>query len=297
MGVEFTDPRWAVPGLLPEGLNLIVGAPKVGKSWFGLDVAIAVARGSYALGILPVEGGDVLYLALEDTGRRLQSRLRIALGDSPPPERLTLETECPPLGRGAEVLIEEWVEAASEPRLIVVDVFAKVRGLPNGKVNQYDDDYQSMVKLKRLADRFGICILVVHHTRKAIATDYLDLVSGTNGIAGAADGILILTRNRGNTQATLKVTGRDVEEAEHTLTFLAEHGRWVILKPVSRSYDIGSTRQKVLHAVRAHGALTPTEIAVLCEITVTNAKQTCLRMASAGQLETDGKGTYTAPVD
>jgi RecA-family ATPase len=100
LAAEFPEPRWAVPKIVPEGLTFLGGAPKVGKSWLGLALAVAVASGGFFLDE-PVERGDVLYCALEDPGRRLQQRLRIVLESDPPPEQLTLETQA---GRGDEAL-------------------------------------------------------------------------------------------------------------------------------------------------------------------------------------------------
>ncbi|MDC7338944.1 AAA family ATPase [Streptomyces lydicus] len=96
MAAEFPEPKWAVPGILAEGVNLLAGPPKVGKSWLSLGLALAVAAGGYAFDSVPVDGGPVLYLALEDTPRRLQTRMGKMLGGQPAPGGLTLVTECPP---------------------------------------------------------------------------------------------------------------------------------------------------------------------------------------------------------
>src|SRR5689334_15189974 len=109
MCVQFPPLLWAVLGLIAEGCNLLVGPPKLGKSWLALNVGVAIANGGLALGKIPVEQGDVLYLALEDTLRRLQSRLRVMLAEDAAPERLTLETWCEPPTDGGTERIEEWL--------------------------------------------------------------------------------------------------------------------------------------------------------------------------------------------
>jgi replicative DNA helicase len=119
--------RYVVPGYIAEGLTVLAGRPKLGKSWLALDLAIAVATGGSALGSSRIEQGDVLYLALEDNERRLQKRLLQLLPPTSMPESLAVETECPRLDQGGLEAIREWVESVPSPRLIVVDVFNKVR--------------------------------------------------------------------------------------------------------------------------------------------------------------------------
>ena len=133
------------------------------------------------------------------------------------PERLTVETYCESITEGGADRIEEWLGEHPDARLVVVDVLARVRAQVGDRTNRYDNDYAVMALLEDLADRWGVAFLVVHHTRKASSEDFLDSVSGTQGIAGAADAVLVLARSRGNAEAVLKVTGRDVEEAEYAL--------------------------------------------------------------------------------
>src|SRR5690606_37889798 len=110
MAMEFPEPKWAVPGIISEGVNLLAGPPKVGKSWMSLGLALSVAAGGQAMDSVPVEGGPVLYLALEDTPRRLQTRMRKILGGDRAPASLTLATVCPPLPQGGSEAIAQWCE-------------------------------------------------------------------------------------------------------------------------------------------------------------------------------------------
>ncbi len=296
LAAEFPEPRWAVPGLVAEGLTLFVGAPKVGKSWAAWNLAVAIACGGIAFGKIPVEAGDVLYLALEDTGRRLQSRLRKVLAGDAPPERLTVSTTCSTLGNGGAEEIGGWLTAHPDARLVIVDVFARIRGRSGPQSSAYESDYGPMSVLKDLADTHGVAILVVHHTRKADAEDFLDVVSGTQGLAGAADCIVVLKRSRGTADGVLHVTGRDVEEAEYALTFSAELGAWQMLDGPAADYSLGDTRQRILRYVRDSRSATPKQVAEALKLDHDLAKQTCYRMSKAGQLDTDGRGTYLSPV-
>ncbi|HXI16040.1 MAG TPA: AAA family ATPase, partial [Chloroflexota bacterium] len=143
MAQEFPEPRYAVPGLLPEGVGLLAGKPKLGKSFLALSLAIAVATGTPALGKIEVEAGDVLYLALEDGRRRLQRRLVDMLGDQPPPPRLTFATKWPVLDDGGLERMESWLQGHPETRLIIVDTFPRVKPMEKKMGSLTAQDYAS----------------------------------------------------------------------------------------------------------------------------------------------------------
>jgi RecA-family ATPase len=208
MAAHFPEPKWAVPGMICEGVNLFCGPPKVGKSWAALGLALDIAAGTQAFGSIPVNQGEVLYLALEDTARRLQSRMRTLLAGNAAPADLTIVTECARLDLGGAENIDGWLTNHLRARLVVVDVFAKIRPAAAHGSNAYDADYAAIGAIKRLADKHAVAFLVVHHVRKAGSDDFLTEVSGTNGIAGAADATLVLKRGRGKADGLLHITGR-----------------------------------------------------------------------------------------
>jgi hypothetical protein len=296
LGYAFPEQRWAVPGILAEGLNVLVGPPKVGKSWLGLNIAVAIASGGVALGRIRVVEGDVLYLALEDTPRRLQDRLGKVLTGSPAPTRLDIETRCASLDRGGFDLIHSWLCEHPDARAVIVDVWARVRGFSDPRTNAYESDYAAASKLKALADEFGVTLVCVHHTRKSGADDYVDTVSGSQGIAGCADAILVLSRSRGGADAVMKVTGRDIEETEFALQFAPDIGAWQMLDGPAGDYDLGDTRRRIVHHVRDHGPATPKHIADALDMKEPTVRQTVRRMAEDGQLDTDGNGSYFEPM-
>ena len=291
---EFPEQRYAVPGLIAEGLNLLAGAPKLGKSWLALNIAAAVAYGGIALDKVGVDKGEALYLALEDPPRRLRRRLEALLNGDGPPDGLYFETAWPRLLEGGCELLSEWLVEHPACRLVVVDVFAKVRGLSsNGNVDRYEADYAAMASLKVLADRHGVAFLVVHHTRKASADDYVDAVSGTHGLAGAADAVLVLQRSRGSADAKLQITGRDVEEAEYAMEFVPAKGSWALLEGPAPEYELGETRRRILAHLRESGPGTPKVIAEVLGLDHENVKKACQRMANDEQIVTDGSGVYS----
>lgn len=292
---RFPPPKWAIPGLIPEGITLLAGAPKVGKSWLSLGLAVAVATGGKALDSVEAEQGPVAYLALEDTGRRLQSRLRKVLGDVQPPADLMLTTFCEPLLAGGMERICAWLDDHPTARLLIVDVLARIRGTAAPGMSAYEVDYAAIANLKKIADTYQIAVIVVHHTRKAISEDFLDAVSGTQGLAGAADSILVLRRARGDHDAILSLTGRDVEETEHALRFDAETGSWQMLNGPADDYKLSENRRDVLAYLRRHLTGTPTEVSRALEIPIGTAKSLLFRMAKDDQVDTDGQGHYFAP--
>ncbi len=286
LAADWPEPRWAVPGLVAEGVTLLAGQPKIGKSWLALNLAVSVATGGTALGKVAVDSGRVLYLALEDTPRRLASRLRKVLGRDGAPGLLAFDTVWPALTDGGTERLDRWLTAHPDARLVIVDVFARIRGAsPNNNASAYDADYLAMSRLKTLADRHAVALLVVHHTRKMAADDFLNEVSGTNGLAGSADAVLVLKRSRGQADAELNITGRDVDEAQYALTFAPEIGTWQMLDGPAGDYTLSDTRKAILDYLREHGGATPKQIADVLGIDHNTIKQRCWRMARDGQLD------------
>jgi AAA domain-containing protein len=292
MGMAFPPPRWAVPGIVCEGVTLLAGPPKVGKSWMALALGLDIAAGRPALGSIPTQGGSVLYLALEDTPRRLQSRIRTVLAGEPAPAGLTVGISCPPMPAGGDAYVADWLEAHPDARLVVIDVFAKVRGNPPPGVAAYDADYAAMSRIKRVADHYGVAVILVHHVRKAAADDFLATVSGTNGLAGAADAVLVLERARAQADGVLHVTGRDVDEADYALSFDPSAGAWSILDGPAGDYMLRDTRALVLRYLRDYPGQKPKQIADALRLDAASVRQTCRRMATDGQLDVTPNGEY-----
>ncbi len=295
VGKTFPDPRWAIPGTVPEGAALLAGAPKKGKSWMLLGWSVAIAAGGVALGILPVAAGDVLYLALEDTERRLQERLRLVLGGESAPDRLHFRTAWPSLGDGAVGMLDAWLTAHPAARLVGIDVLARLRGPIAPGANLYQSDYGTMAALKTVADAHGVALVGVHHTRKADADDPLDLVSGTTGLAGAADTILILKRDKGRADATLYVRGRDVPEADHALAFDPVTCTWSLLGDAAE-FRLTEERSEIVALLReSPEPLAPKQIAEALGRKDGAVRVMLGRMAAAGEVETVGRGKYRLP--
>jgi AAA domain len=219
---DFPALAWAVDGLIPEGLALLVAAPKAGKSWLALTLLLAVASpDGIALGAIKTgPARRVFYLALEDSDRRIQERCRALLGEGEPiPDLFCYQTRAEP---GAVLAtIDAWMGRYPDTALIVIDTLGRVMPPALQGEGAYQRDYRVGAALKARADKHpGLSIIVAHHDRKAAADDFVDSVSGTHGLAGAADTVMLLARRRQAADAALKVTGRDVPEDEYALTIL-----------------------------------------------------------------------------
>lgn len=211
-----------VPRLIVEGFGVLAGPPKLGKSWFTLVIALAVAAGGYAFGKLKVDQRPVLLLALEDSERRLQSRIAALHGTALPPHLLHIITR---VGPGLLIpTITAWLQH-HEGGLVILDTLGRARQQRRRGDDPYLADYQAGVALKTVVDAFpGSALVGVHHTRKASSDDFVDDLSGTLGLAGAADYVLVLRRQRQSNEATLQVTGRDAPEGEYAFTVTG--GNW-----------------------------------------------------------------------
>jgi hypothetical protein len=295
MAMDFPPPKWAVPGLIAEGVSLLAGPPKVGKSWLSLGLGLAVASGGRAFDAIPVPGGPVLYLALEDTPRRLQTRIGKVLGGQPAPAGLTLAINCPPLPQGGDEAIAAWLDRNRDARMVIIDVFAKLRGASAPGMSAYDADYAAVGRIKKVADAYSIAVVLVHHVRKAGSDDFLAEVSGTNGLAGAADATLVLKRPRGQADGVLHVTGRDVDESEYALAFQAEAGAWTMLDGPPAEHALPDTRAGILRWLRTNGTAGPKAIAEGTGLSHDAVKKTCQRMLADAQLACDPAGRYRAP--
>lgn len=289
-GRQFPPIKWIVPGLLPEGLTILMGAPKLGKSWLTLDIALGVARGSEVLG-QPCEQGDVLLLALEDNERRLQDRLNKIAGDGDWPEALAYSTDWPRLNAGGLEEIERWIDRAPNPRLIVIDTLAMVKPAATGKGNAYEQDVAALRPLHQLASVRRVSLVVVTHKRKMEADDPLEGISGTNGLTGTADTTIALIRGEGPGEGILYGRGRDLAELERAV--ILKDCRWTINgEPLEANK--GDTWRKIMRAVR-EGHQTPTEITEATGFPYDNVVQHLNRMVKEGALSKAGRGVYGFP--
>lgn len=201
MDMEFEPSNMLIERLIGRGVYLIAGAPKIGKSWLMLWLAHCVSIGT-KVWEFPTQQSDVLYISLEDPRQRIQERLAKVTG----------------------FLIEH-----PAVKFVIVDTLQKVRQMRADQYS-YAGDYEVISQMKSIADRFGITILLVHHTRKSGAADPFALISGTTGLSGGVDGSLVMVKaDRQDSLATLYATGRDTLDMELELMFDEDTSTWQFL--------------------------------------------------------------------
>ena len=243
--MAFEPLRYVVPNLLPEGLALLAGKPKLGKSFLALDLAVSVAAGAMAMGSVSCEAGDVLYLAGEDSERRLQDRIRKMLqpGDDMP-ERLCLETRAMRVDEGLTDALRGWLHHRPGARLVILDTWATVKPVSTGRASAYDEDAAGLRPLHELALAHpGLAVLVIHHTRKAESDDVFDTISGTRGLTGVADTLMVLARD--GEQVRLTGQGRDIDPFDKALKRNTWSGSWSIIGDARELAKTGE-RQAIL---------------------------------------------------
>ena len=202
---------FVVDDLLPQGLHLLAGAPKIGKSWLALWLCLCAAQGK-PLWTFATRPCEVRYLCLEDSFQRIQSRLFDLTEDAPPTLHFAVMSQ--QLHNGLVEQIEQFLKEHPQTRLIVIDTLQRIRTAGND-ANPYASDYRDIGVLKALADKHRIAILLVHHLRKMNDDDPMNMISGTTGLSGATDSNFVLrkSKRRENT-ATLYCTGRDIPYRE-----------------------------------------------------------------------------------
>lgn len=270
---EFKPIKWVVDGLLPQGLALLVAPPKYGKSWLMLDLCLSVAAGQRFLD-MPTNKCGCLYLALEDNQRRLQDRMNRVLQGERAPDGFALATGSLDLQDGLLDQLTGYLDANPGCGLVVIDTLQRVRRTTGKAVNAYQADYKDVDILQKFASEREICIVLVHHLRKMKdETDPFAQISGTNGIFGAADSALVMTRDRRVDDTTkLSVTGRDLEEFELALRLDKTQCRWQNLgdaetrarEQARKEYENSALVQTIRKLVdRGHGSWSGTAKEIL----------------------------------
>lgn len=222
--------RFIVCGLLPQGLHILAGSPKIGKSWLALWICLQAAKGN-PVWDFETHKCDVLYLCLEDSFARIQNRLFEITDEAPSNLHFAVMSDA--IGNGLEVQIEAFLGEHPGTGLIVIDTLQKIRRNISTSVNPYAADYYDITALKQIADRHKLSIVLVHHLRKTGDSDPLNMISGTTGIAGGADSNFILRKEkRTENTATLICTGRDIEQRELFLGFNKYTFLWDLLQPI-----------------------------------------------------------------
>jgi len=301
MDADLGELQFAVPGLFPHGVNLLAGPPKTGKSLMSLNMALAIAKGENAFGEIPVDQGDVLYMALEDGPRRMRDRLD-QMGVSQLPESLEFTFDWEKFGEGdensgSEGLLRDVLAAKQRSgknyRLVVVDTFAKLREKANASANAYYDDYDAVQDFRDVAYSLNAALMVVHHTNKLGAgEDPYMRVSGSTGITANVDTVAVLERQRIEHTAELHVSGRDIEGRKLGMAFNPDDLSWSVEGP-SRTFQMGDTRQAIYDALEeADDPKGPKWVSERVDADYDTVRKQLGNMVDADQVAKVGRGQY-----
>ena len=242
--------HFLVDELIPEGLHILAGAPKIGKSWLALWLCLCVAQGQPLWNFATTQG-EVLYLSLEDSFQRIQTRLFDLTEDAPPTLHFAIMADT--LKHGLEQQIEQFLTEHPATKLVVIDTLQRVRGTGSDS-NLYANDYQDIGILKQLADKRHIAILLIHHLRKLHDDDPMNMISGSTGLSGAADSTFVLQKSsRLANIASLHCTGRDIPDRTLKLELGEEDHIWKLL--ADSKTCIGASKISALQLVHLFSAL------------------------------------------
>ena len=283
---EFTDPQWIVSDLLPEGMLLLAGKPKTGKSWLALQIAAAASVGVPFLNHFDTMRSKVLYLALEDTERRLRKRFDIIKGLGS--DDLIFHTDWPRGIPGIQA-IKDALEASPDIKLLVIDTL--VRFLPDIDFNSYSDTYPVVSSIKHLSDDYGVSILAVVHTRKSASDDFIDTVTGSNAFTGATDATMVLTRGRGDADGFIVAAGRDMDDVDIALKLVKDVG-WEYLGE-GKEHRISDSKRQIIEALKeASEPIGPKDVSAMIAGDYGKVKLIMYRMEKEGLIIKKSHGKY-----
>ena len=308
MKIEFPEPRWILDQMIPEGVIIFAGKPKIGKSVFALNLGVAVSLGGKCLG-KDVDKGSVLYMHLEDNQRRIQHRIIEMLpldeysgAKAPAPDNLNLYYKWPRMGEGGMRALDNFLNAYNA-RLVIIDTFKMFQPhLTKGdaKKIQYEIDYDRLSALREIAERHNTTIMPIMHARKQASDDPIDLISGTLGISGAVDNVMVLYERKGN-RAKLFTQGRDVDSEVYTVEYTKDIWTWQM---IGKSSQVMNTemQQAVLNYLIEFGSkkdpLTPTQIVAGSSVKKDYVAGRILPMLlKNGNIKKAGYGKYYAVKD
>ena len=289
---EIPPTLWLVKDFLPDGTSLLCGNPKGGKSAMSMGIALSVATGGSFLEHFDPVGkvGSVLYIALEDSEKRLKDRLLKLNHNLNFPDNVFFTRKWAKGEKGIDDL-RKYLDKNPDTILVVVDTLEKIRPVLQIGANPYSHDYAAIAPFQDIAAEYSIGILIIHHTRKASSDNPLHRVSGTQGLTGAADQIMVLERNPKSNTGTLDIIGRDIEEVTLNLNFEKERVKW---SWASIESIMSEQRAAILQILREDtDALGPKEIAEYSGQKSNNVRKLLLSMVKDGQLVKKTRGRYT----
>lgn len=285
---EFPDDDWLVDGLIPNGVSILVGDPKMGKSFLAQQLAIAIATDDLFLGSRKSKSGKVIYLAWEDNARRIQKRTRVSGKPASPGVIYSFK----PNINGKDLSwMESCVEKYPDTRLLVIDTITYLRGGDSSNTDSYTKDVRFMAPITAMAEKLGFSVIAVTHMNQLTkVSDAYHKIQGSTGQPGSADNIIFLTRNsRSSENAKLIISGREIDEFEVKLRFNKKTWVWTedAIPPVELTVN-----DKILTFLKQQTKpLSPKDISQ--HIGVPNCRTQLIRMVENKEVVKVSKGLYS----
>ena len=294
--MDIQEPDWVIEEMIAPGLTILAGPPKAGKTRLATNWAFGLSKGSLILDSIEVKQCGVLFICLEDSYRTMKDRIEILNENSGSiPDLLKLAMEWERVGRGGLGALDRYLNEHSEIKLVIIDVLGKFRK-PSKNNNNYDEDLETGSIIKEIADRYSISIIANHHFNKRNGeTDFIDRVSGTSGLTGAADTIMALEREMNSDFGTLSMRGREVKDQVLSLRYDEEIGTWYAdLNENQKKKNMHITRKKIIEYLEEKGKpLRAKEISTGLKSNSKTIRGILRKMIEKGQIKQNGKhGLY-----
>jgi len=293
---KYPQLKWLIQDILPPGVTILAGPPKSGKTRLMTHIAAALATGTKALGKINTRRTGVLFLYLEDGWRRVQARLSEFLPDGWP-SNLRLETDWPRMGNKGLRRLDEYLEQHPEVRMVIIDVLERFRAPTPRGVSVYQYDYGTIASIRKVAEKHDVAIVLIHHTNKLQdAPDVFNRISGTQGLAGAVDTMMLLERSdRMQPEATLSIDGREVEAQELTLQYDPDTSEWELLGDANLYSTTEERRQIISYLENQPEPKFPKQVAEALGKNPSTTRNLILSMKRDWQLVRVARGKYTVP--
>jgi hypothetical protein len=285
---QFPPEDWLVEGLITTGLSVLTGASKIGKSWAALQLVTALDQGGYFLGSLKARKCDVLYCALEDTPKRIQGRIQKQGIETFNGSRLETKRRTP-------ADLQAFLKANPQFCVVIIDTFQKMMGISD--LNDYSQTVNGMSALKDIADSLNIAVIVIHHNRKGGDNDgdHMESALGSTGINATADSTMTMRRKRGTGEATLSVTGRDVEDTAFTLSWDKDICSWALTNQAALKPALSEAQQQIIDLLESEARnFTTAEIAEATGIQKYEVSRQAAALAAKGLIEKPIYGQWKA---
>jgi hypothetical protein len=285
--------EWIVAGLLCEGLNLLSGNPKGGKSYLSLGTAIAVALGGKVLSSIDVSLCRVLYIAVEDGERRIKSRASYMLADEAEwPSNVHIAHKWPMMTAPGLVRLRAWFQRYPDTKLVIIDTWNGVRPAHRAHGDLVKEEYDALTRLKEIGDEFHAAILVIHHMAQRTKEDSIYQAAGTHAMAAVPD-VVINFHKKGDNEAELEVQPRD-EEKHNWLVKRDERTSFWLLQGETEVVEAKRNRLAIYELLEENGPMKPKAIAGSLCLSLPTAQSLCQRMARDGELNHEDYGRYSA---